>query len=107
MTKAVVIDNETAVVVPTKLGNESAPSGLACLVIVARHHGMHLSVPQLIHENVLPSREVTDAEIVQCAQKAGLKAELVKLGGPGLAELKKALPAIVTLKNGSRMVLLK
>ena len=28
-------------------------SALACLVIVARHRGVHLSVSQLIHDNVL------------------------------------------------------
>ena len=28
-------------------------SSLACLVVVARHNGVHLSVPQLIHDNVL------------------------------------------------------
>ena len=34
-------------------------SGLECLVIVARHSGVHLSVPQLIHDNVLTGRAVT------------------------------------------------
>ena len=33
--------------------------GLDCLVIVARHRGVHLSVPQLIHDNVLTGQHVT------------------------------------------------
>ena len=62
----------------------STPSGLGCLVIVARRHGLHLTVPQLIHDNVLPSREVSVAEILRCAQSSGLKGKVVQLdwGGP-------------------------
>jgi subfamily B ATP-binding cassette protein HlyB/CyaB len=85
----------------------SAPSGLGCLVIVARHHGLHLTVPQLIHDNVLSSREVSVAEILKCAQSAGFKAKAVDLDWDGLAHLKKALPAIVCLKNGGTLVLLR
>jgi hypothetical protein len=29
------------------------PSGLACLAIIARHHRLDLTVPQLIHDNLL------------------------------------------------------
>jgi ATP-binding cassette subfamily B protein len=83
------------------------PSGLGCLVIVARHHGLNLSVPQLIHDNVLPHREVSVDEIIKCGQSAQLKATRVHLDWGGLAHLKKTLPAIVMLKNGSSMVLLR
>jgi len=82
-------------------------SGLACLVIVARHSGIHLSVPQLVHDNVLASEDVTPSQILKCAQSAGLKANIVHLTWDGLSHLKKALPAIVTLKNGASMVLLR
>ena len=37
-------------------------TSLSCLVIVARHCGLHLSVPQLIHDNVL-----TEAANLDCA----------------------------------------
>jgi ATP-binding cassette subfamily B protein len=85
----------------------STPSGLGCLVIVARHHGLHLTVPQLIHDNVLPNREASVAEILKCAQSSGLKAKIVHLDWGGLAHLNKALPVIVKLKNGGSMVLLR
>jgi subfamily B ATP-binding cassette protein HlyB/CyaB len=81
------------------------PTGLGCLVIVARHHGFHLSVSQLIHDNVLTGGEVSVAQLVKCAQAAGLSAKRVNLNWSGLSHLKKALPAIVTLKNGGSMVL--
>src|SRR5688500_17658488 len=82
-------------------------SALHCLVIVARQHGVHLSVPQLMHENILPAREVTTAELVKCAESAGLKAKPLQLNWDGLADLGKVLPAIVRLKHGGSMVLLR
>ena len=68
------------------------PTGLGCLIIVARHHGMHLTVPQLIRDNVLSGDEVSSPQIVHCARLVGLKAKEVKLDWNGLAHLKKALP---------------
>ena len=59
------------------------PSGLACLVIVARHHGMHLSVSQLIHDHVLSKQEVSVDEIVKCAKSSGLAAKVVDLDWDG------------------------
>ncbi|MGC2782050.1 MAG: peptidase domain-containing ABC transporter [Bradyrhizobium sp.] len=85
----------------------AAPTGLAALVIVARQHGLHLTVSQLIHDNVLSGAEVTAAEIVKSANNSGMTAKLVHLDWDGLSHLKKALPAIVRLKDGSSMVLLR
>ena len=62
---------------------------------------MQLSVPQLIHDNVLTGKEITAAQLLKCAQSAGLKANVTHLTWDGLSHLKKALPAIVTLKNGA------
>ncbi|SFI09199.1 peptidase domain-containing ABC transporter [Bradyrhizobium sp. Gha] len=82
-------------------------TGLECLVIVARQHGLHLTASQLIHDNVLGGSEVTTAEIVKCANNSGMRAKVVQLDWEGLGHLKKALPAIVSLKDGARMVLLR
>ncbi|MDA9444617.1 peptidase C39 [Bradyrhizobium sp. CCBAU 51745] len=83
------------------------PTGLAALVIVARQHGLHLTASQLTHDNVLGGGEVTAAEIVKCARNSGMRAKVVRLDWDGLSQLKKALPAIVCLKDGSKMVLLR
>ena len=83
------------------------PTGLGCLVIVARHHGMHLTVPQLIRDNVLTGDEVSSPQIVHCARLVGLKAKEVQLNWDGLAHLKKALPVIARLKSGQCMVVLR
>ena len=83
------------------------PTGLGCLVIVARHHGMHLTVSQLIRDNVLTGDEVSSPQIVHCARSVGLKAKEVQLDWDGLAHLKKALPVIARLKSGQCMVVLR
>jgi len=92
---------------PTPAPAEEAPppSGLAALVIVARHHGVHLSVSQLKHDNVLTTDEVSVDEIVKCAKSAGLAAKLVNLDWNGLKHLGRALPAVVRLRTGATMVL--
>ena len=97
----VVLDADKAAAPEMKNG----PSGLASLVIVARRHGLHLSVQQLIRENMLSGREVSTAEIVRCARSAGLKTEATRLSWRALAQIQRALPALVRFKHGSWMVL--
>src|SRR5215469_1770882 len=95
-----------------QFNNNSAPaigphdhSGLHCLVIVARHSGLHLSVSQLIHDNVLAGHKLSVHQLLKCARSAGLRAKVTHLNWDELSHLKRALPAIVTLKNGASMVL--
>ena len=96
----VVADDRTRAPQPA---NE--PSGLAGLVIVARRHGLHLSVQQLIRENILSGGEVSTPDIIRCARGAGLRTEATRLPWSALAQLRQALPALVRLKHGSWMVL--
>jgi ATP-binding cassette, subfamily B, bacterial HlyB/CyaB len=83
------------------------PSGLGCLVIIARHHGLDLSVAQLVHDNYLVDQEVSVPELLKAARSAGLRAQPVRLNWTGLQQLDKALPVIVRLKNGRSLVLLR
>ena len=80
-------------------------SALECLVIVGAMQGLQLTAPQLIQDNALESPSVDYAQLVHCARHAGLKAKALHLDGDGLADLEKALPAIVRLKSGASMVL--
>src|SRR5262245_16287158 len=64
------------------------PSGLACLVVIARQQGLDLSVSQLIQDNLLPNQEVSIPELIKVARSAGMKAELVKLDWSSLVNLK-------------------
>lgn len=93
--------------VASQLRESPDRSALASLVIVARHRGMHLSVQQMVHDNVLKNERITIPELLKCAQSAKLKAKVAHLNWVGLGHLKKALPAIVLLKNGASMVLLR
>jgi ATP-binding cassette, subfamily B, bacterial HlyB/CyaB len=95
----------TPVVAPQTEDHE--PTGLAALVIVARQHGLHLTVSQLTHDNVLSGGEVSTGDIVKCANNSGLRAQVVHLDWSGLSHLKKALPSIIRFKDGSCMVLLR
>jgi ABC-type bacteriocin/lantibiotic exporter with double-glycine peptidase domain len=81
------------------------PSGLGCLVIIARHHGLDLSVSQLAQQRQGDSRELTVAELLKVAKSVGLQARSFRSDWNGLVALKKALPVLVTLKNGRSMVL--
>ena len=45
------------------------PSGLECLVIGARQHGLHLTAPQLILDNLLGGDEVSSSDLIKCAAK--------------------------------------
>jgi ATP-binding cassette, subfamily B, bacterial HlyB/CyaB len=93
--------------VPSKIATPRVPSGLGCLVIVARHHGLHLSATQMIRDNLLSNPEVSIDEIRKCATGSGLKAELVELNWESLRQLRRVMPAIVRLRDGSSMVLVR
>jgi subfamily B ATP-binding cassette protein HlyB/CyaB len=82
-----------------------AGSLLGCLVIVARHRGIHLAVPQLIHDHLLPAGEPTVPRLIDIARASGLRAAAATLPWANLMGLGKTLPAIVRLRNGAAMVL--
>jgi len=90
-------------------GASGAPetSALECLVVIGGHHGLDLTVGQIVQDNALTSENVSLAQLVHCARGCGLKAKTVKLGWKGAASLDRALPAIVKLKTGAYLVLEK
>ena len=81
------------------------PSGLGCVVIIARHHGLDLSVSQLAEQMQGDGRELSVPELLKVAKSAGLQARSLRPDWKGLTQLSKALPVLVTLKNGRSMVL--
>jgi ATP-binding cassette, subfamily B, bacterial HlyB/CyaB len=87
---------------------EPAVSGLSLLgslVIVARQHGVQLSVPQLIHDHLLEPGQPTVSQLLNIAEENGLRASAVRLSWHQVLRLDKALPAIVLLRNGQAAVL--
>jgi len=85
----------------------SAGSLLDSLVIVARHREVHLSRDQLLRDHQLTSPEVSVDEALRIARAAGLRAHAVRLRWDDLFQMGSALPAIVLLRNGGAMVLLR
>ncbi|MGO9757012.1 MAG: cysteine peptidase family C39 domain-containing protein, partial [Roseiarcus sp.] len=81
------------------------PSGVECIAIVARRHGLHVSAEQITLDNHLSGAEMSPEEIANCAAGAGLRAKRVRLTWRGLSHLRKALPVVVTLTSGASMVL--
>jgi ATP-binding cassette subfamily B protein len=80
-------------------------SALECLCMAAAHHGITLTVPEIVRDNVLSDAIVDYKELVHCARQAGLKTKLVHLDWAGLTQIGKAVPAIIRLKTGASLVL--
>src|SRR4029077_7478705 len=78
----------------------SGVSLLGSLVIIARHHGVQLSVPQLVHDHLLEPRQPSVPRCVAIAEAWGLRAPSLQLSWHRLLRLDRALPAIVLLNNG-------
>ena len=80
---------------------------LGSLVIVARYRGLHLSKAQLIRDHQLKAGDATIAETLKIAHAVGLRATATRLRWRDLFTMRQALPAILLLKNGAAMVLLR
>lgn len=83
----------------------SGVSLLGSLVIVARQHGLQLSVPQLVHDHLLEPGQPSVGQLLNIAEASGLRATSTHLPWHELLKLGKAAPAIVLLRNGHAMVL--
>ena len=83
------------------------PTTLHCLVVAARHHGIHLGADQLVREHGLGAEEPKFDRLRSIAEGAGLDLAAVRLAGAGLQRIADALPAIVQLKNGNALLLLR
>src|SRR6266403_2428666 len=62
---------------------------------------------QLIRDHQLGSGQVSTSQLIRIAQAAGLRAKATTLRWASLVKLGTALPAIVLLRNGSAMVVLR
>jgi subfamily B ATP-binding cassette protein HlyB/CyaB len=81
----------------------SADTGLACLVIVARLHGIALDPAQIQHEFAEPGRTFEPNRIRLAAEKFGLKARLIYAELARIGHL--ALPALALDNDGALYVI--
>ncbi|MBK4723117.1 peptidase domain-containing ABC transporter [Azospirillum sp. YIM DDC1] len=80
-------------------------TSLHALAVVARHHGLHLSVEQLQRDYALEAGEPSNRLLLKIAEDNGLTARTTKLRWKHLSRLDKALPVLLRLRDGSTMVL--
>jgi ATP-binding cassette, subfamily B, bacterial HlyB/CyaB len=99
--------NEALLADPLDPGSKPAGSLLDCLVIVASHRGIHLSRDQLLHDHQLTSPDVSITETIRLAHLSGLRGHATRLRWSDLFKMGPALPAVVVLRNGSAMVLVR
>ena len=78
---------------------------LGSLVIVARHHGVQLSVPQLVHDHLLEAGQPSVGQLLVIAEASGLRATRLQLPWRQVLRLDRTLPAIALMRNGQAMVL--
>src|ERR1700688_1582021 len=99
--------NEPSTVNPLDDAGQASGSLLGSLVIVARYRGVQLSKEQLIRDHQLTAGDATVKETLSVARAAGLRASATRLRWGDLFNMGTALPAIVLLRNGAAMVLIK
>jgi subfamily B ATP-binding cassette protein HlyB/CyaB len=81
-----------------------AQTGLKCLVALASHFGVVTSLEKLVLEYGLSGQEVGPRQLVNLAQKLGLRARSETLTLEQLASPDRAYPAIAPLDNGNCVV---
>lgn len=80
-------------------------TALQCLVLVARQHGVDLTVDRLKREHAISEPEVSEEVLVTLATEAGLEVKSTKLSWAQLAGAGQAFPIIARLTNGFSVVL--
>src|SRR5439155_7090529 len=92
---------------PLEGSADATGSLLGSLVIVARHRGVQLSKEQLIRDHQLKAGDASVKETLSIAHASGLRASTTQLRWGDLFKMGTALPAIVLLRSGTAMVLLR
>jgi subfamily B ATP-binding cassette protein HlyB/CyaB len=83
--------------------NRSLDSGLLCLALVMRVLGKPVEPAQLIHRFGQPGRQISPTDIIRAGKQLNLKIRQVRSSWERLSGT--PLPAIVSLKDGSYIVL--
>ncbi|MFL5265511.1 MAG: peptidase domain-containing ABC transporter, partial [Stellaceae bacterium] len=85
----------------------TGPSLLEALTIAARYRGTHLSAAQLRRDHRVGPGGPTPEALLDIARAHGLRAVATRCTFARLLQMEAALPAILLLKNGSAMVLVR
>jgi subfamily B ATP-binding cassette protein HlyB/CyaB len=80
-------------------------TGLQCLALVARHHGVDLSPERLVHDYAIGKQPLTTRQLLRMAKDAGLRARQTRLSWHSLIRLGEAYPVLAELENGNWVVI--
>ena len=81
-------------------------TALQCLVAVARHHGIDLSVDRIRHDYALQPEDEVNRLLPKIARSSGMRVRKLRIGWKDLARLGEAYPAIARLANGNNVIVL-
>src|SRR4051812_24019274 len=81
-------------------------TALQCLVAVARHHGIDLSVDRIRHDYALQPEDEVNRLLPKIARSSGMRVRKLRIGWKDLARLGEAYPAIARLANGNSVIVL-
>ena len=79
-------------------------TAIQCLVGVAGHHGIDLSVGRLCHTYAVGDAPISQVLLLRMVKDAGLRARITRLKWSELLELGEAYPALAQLANGNWVV---
>jgi ATP-binding cassette subfamily B protein len=83
----------------------SAPdTALLTLAMVARHHGVDISVDRIVHDYAIAEPVITTDRLVRIARDYGFHAKASGLDWDKLSRLGEAFPVIARLSNGNSIV---
>ncbi|WP_207477544.1 peptidase domain-containing ABC transporter [Arenibaculum pallidiluteum] len=80
-------------------------TSLHCLMLVARHRGVELSVQRMLHDYAIGDEAPSRPMLLRIARDAKLRAKLGRLRWSDLRKVGEAYPLLVPLKNGNWVVL--
>ena len=80
-------------------------TGVQCLALVARHHGIDLAPERLVHDYAIGDQPVTIRLLLRMAKESGLRARSTQMSWPELSRLGDAYPILAELNNGNWIVI--
>src|ERR1700682_5376801 len=88
----------------TESGSAQSQTALQCLVTVAGHHGLDLSVDRLRHTYAVGDAPISQVLLLRIAKEVGLRARSTRLTWDALVRLGEAYPALAQLANGNWII---
>lgn len=86
-------------------GGEPRYTSLRCFALVARHHGVDVSVERLVHDYALETEEPKPERLLRIVKESGFRGKSSRLDWKRLRALGDAFPVMARLRNGNYVIL--